>query len=111
VVLRKSKLYKPAFDNFQEALKRDPANWEIHNNLGNLFAEIRDYPQAIQAFQKTLSLNPNEADIYFNFGLIYFAQNDFNQAQELFKKALTINSQHLLAKEYWEKSQTAEKQK
>lgn len=51
--------YSEAFDEFLNALKKDPNNIVAHFNLGRIFEKQGKYKDAFVQYQRTLSLDPN----------------------------------------------------
>jgi tetratricopeptide (TPR) repeat protein len=53
----------------QEAIRRAPAYWQAHANLGNVWRRMHEFDRAIVAFNEALRLNPDCAECLFNKGM------------------------------------------
>jgi tetratricopeptide (TPR) repeat protein len=60
-------------------------------NIGNAFAQKKDYKNAIMAFEKALLKNPDYELAHFNLGIVYTQMGDFTKAIESYNKTLEIN--------------------
>ena len=49
------------------ALKQDFA--EAHNNLGNIFKELKKLEEAQASYLKAIALKPNFAEAHYNLGV------------------------------------------
>src|SRR5882724_4827646 len=49
---------------WQSALRKNPAAWPAHNNLGNLAATEDQFVEAVQYFKEAIRLRPNEASTH-----------------------------------------------
>jgi predicted CXXCH cytochrome family protein len=76
-----------AIENFRQALDRDPAFVQAHNNLANLLADQRRYKEAIGHYRRALELDPGSADIGTNLGLALLDSGDGTGAIEAFRAA------------------------
>ncbi len=84
----KAKQYDKAIDNFQKALALNPNDAELHNAMGNTYAEMGKTTEAQAEFQKSAQLDPASASrAYFNLGAIMYNQGKMDEAVEAFKKA------------------------
>jgi len=79
---------------FEQAVKVDPDNFLMHNNLGNaLLAEGRD-EEAIQHFLTAASYKRNYAEPHYNLGLAYKKRGDAQKAIYHFREALKIKKDY-----------------
>jgi Flp pilus assembly protein TadD len=96
-----------ALESLKEAWAIAPDDWQVNNNLGNLFAQLGDYRNAENFYRRAVRLNRDFADGYFNLGLVYFQQKKFPEAEQYLRRAVTLAGRHQLAEEYLRKiSQT-----
>jgi tetratricopeptide (TPR) repeat protein len=66
---RQSGMYRDAETLYRETLRRNPASWMAHNNLGVILAEIPGrLPEAIAEFEASLRLNPDNRQAENNLG-------------------------------------------
>ncbi|MCC3860796.1 tetratricopeptide repeat protein [Pseudemcibacter aquimaris] len=70
---------------YEEALKIDPNNKQVLNNIGPAYYSVGEYKKAEEAGLKALKLDPNQADpklFLFNF---YVKQNQYDKAWDYYK--------------------------
>ncbi len=81
-----------ALDYFQKVLQVDPNEAAIHNNLGNLDAEMGKSADAAAEFKKAAELDPTHASsYYYNLGAIMVNKGQMDEAAEALKKATDID--------------------
>jgi len=81
--------YTAGLNELREAVRVDPENPEIHNDLALIYREMRMYTQAITHFDKAIELRPDYSEAYNNLGTVYLILADWNRAINCFKTALT----------------------
>ena len=64
----------PAVTKMKAALAMDPQNAELHDGLGSLYAQQKDWTHAQQEFAAAIRLNPNLAAAHLHLGLVMQAQ-------------------------------------
>jgi tetratricopeptide (TPR) repeat protein len=69
-------------------LNRD--DFQVLNNLGSVFLELRQLEEAEKKFLQALALNPDYAHAYTNLGLTYLRQGRFDDALKNYRKALAL---------------------
>ena len=52
--------------NFNFVIKTQPLNSKAHNNLGNVFKEIKNYDEAINSYNKAININQNYLEAISN---------------------------------------------
>ncbi len=82
---------KGSIAEFQQALKMDPSNVNVHNSLGVCFGLIGQHDKARLEFNSALKLDPSEVMAWYNLGFIHMLAGNRNKAIDLFLKANTIN--------------------
>ena len=80
--------YEEAVDAFIEALKLEPSNRKIHNNLALALCKLGRYEEALDAFKR----GGDEASAHYNLGRIYMAERRYEEAIKAFEKALEARS-------------------
>ena len=76
---------------FQQALKMDPANINVHNSLGVCYGLLGEYDKAELEFKSTVKLDHAEVMAWYNMGFIQMLNGDRHKALDLFFKANAIN--------------------
>jgi tetratricopeptide (TPR) repeat protein len=92
------RLYELSLACYQHALKISPANAEIHNNLGDLFYVMKNYPDAEEEYMKALQHNPDNAQYYNNLGLVCYSLKNYEDAEEKFSRAISLQHNFLEAR-------------
>lgn len=77
-----------AFLKFQEALKLDPDNKEIHNALGNVYLRLDEYGNAEEQFEEAVNIDKQYSEAYNNLCFVYYSTGRFERAVETCGKAL-----------------------
>lgn len=84
----KARQFDKATEFYQKAIQAKPDDAELHNGLGNVYAEMGKIPDAQQEFQKSAEINPaNASRAYFNLGAIMYNTGKMDEAAAAFKKA------------------------
>ena len=83
--------YSRALLILNEALKIDPNDSEIYNNLATIFKKIKNYSEAIKFYDYAIKINPIYCDAYNNKGVLLHDSSNYNEAIINFKKAIEIN--------------------
>jgi tetratricopeptide (TPR) repeat protein len=73
----------PAVTKMKAALATDSQNPELHDELGSLYAQQKDWTHAQQEFATAIRLNPNLAGAHVHLGLVMQAQGQANGLTEL----------------------------
>jgi tetratricopeptide (TPR) repeat protein len=76
------KLNKPdsAFSAYQSALKLNPLNATIHNNIGTIYFKSGDYTTALKSFKEAVRLDPKYAEAHANAGSAYGMMQQYDNA-------------------------------
>lgn len=80
-----------ARENYEQALKLNPAFVYAHNELGKLYMSAGRYGEAVTEFQQAIKGLPSYEEAHFNLGLAYLKLNDNIKACESFKKVEEIS--------------------
>ena len=65
-IYRQSNELLKSLDFSKRANLLDPKDYEIHNNLGNLFQDLGRFEEAAFSFKKVVDLNSNFQNAYYN---------------------------------------------
>lgn len=83
-----SKKYTEALSDFLEAVKLDPKNPEIHNNLGMSYYFKGELNLATQHLRKAIELDPKNMDPVNNLANIHYAQGNYAEAKNGYENIL-----------------------
>ena len=75
----------PLLDN----LKSDPNNAELLARIGNIYYDVKQYPEAIDYYHRSLRLQPANAAVRTDMGTAYWYSGNADTALAEFDKALT----------------------
>jgi protein O-GlcNAc transferase len=73
----------PAITKMKAALATDSQNPELHDELGSLYAQQKNWPDAQQEFAEAIRLSPNSAVAHLHLGLVMRAEGQANGLTEL----------------------------
>lgn len=76
---------------YKEALRLDPRNVPIMNDLASFYAREKRDKEAEMLFKRVLEIYSEGAWAYGNLGMFYFRKRDFSQAKLYLEKALEID--------------------
>ena len=89
--------YQLMFDNrnaercYKKALKLEPKNAIVLNNIGSVDMELKLYRAAEHAYRKAIKLNPRSALFRKNLGTAYLAQRAYKRGWKEYQAALAID--------------------
>lgn len=72
----------------EEALKTDPQDKLLYNQIAYLYKELRQYDKAIELLDRYVEIAPSEANPYDSKGEMYAAAGQFDSAIALYRRAL-----------------------
>jgi Tfp pilus assembly protein PilF len=75
---------------FRQALKSEPTNGYVLNNLGLVLYHQDKYADAIRNFEQAVRLDEQNAARHANLGIAYLAMRQYAKAESSFKKALKL---------------------
>jgi tetratricopeptide (TPR) repeat protein len=76
---------------YKTLLESSPDVPEVHQNLGSIYLQKKDYPAAEAAYKKALELRPDSADITASLAAVYRESGQTDKAMELMTKAAGEN--------------------
>ena len=79
-----------AVDCFRRALTIDPSSFTAYNNLGGVFASLRDWDTALIFARAASMLSPASAEIQSNVGDLYLKQKQTEAAIESYRQATVL---------------------
>jgi Tfp pilus assembly protein PilF len=87
------------FDNasaakcYRTALKLDPKNATVLNNMGSIYMATKEFRTAEKAYRKALKLEPKSALFHKNLGTALLADRKYQKGWEAYQQALTLDPQ------------------
>ena len=89
--------YREGMSRYLTAVKLDPENPALLNDLGWLSYKMNRYPEAVAALEKAVVLDPENAMIETNLGLAYQKAGRPEEALTHLERALAISPGYTLA--------------
>jgi tetratricopeptide (TPR) repeat protein len=89
--LKDSGNYKLAILFLEVGLLKNPENWILYNNRGQILDEIGLSNNAIFSYNKAIQYNPKSDTAYYNLGNNYFSIGKYDKALSCYFKALDID--------------------
>ncbi|MEZ0374499.1 MAG: tetratricopeptide repeat protein, partial [Candidatus Sericytochromatia bacterium] len=89
-----------AIASFEQALRLNPQNPNIYNNLGSLYQELGQPEAARHQYARALELKPDHLDALLNAGRLALQQNDAAGGLDAFRRALQLRPDSPLAHHY-----------
>lgn len=91
----KAKKYDQAIETYNKVLALNPDNAGVHNNLGNVYADMGKTDQAKAEFEKAAQMDPGGAARYsFNLGAVLYNSGKVDDAASAFKKATELDPKY-----------------
>jgi tetratricopeptide (TPR) repeat protein len=76
------------------AQELSPESWELHNNLGNVYLHLQQYPDSITHLSKALSIQPDSKVTQYNLGLAYSETGKAAEAKSAFLEVIRMDSSY-----------------
>ncbi len=76
------KMLPEALQYAQKALAADANSWRVHNLLGVIYTDKKEFGGAVDAFKAALQLAPNEPLPHSDLAKVYLAQGRYDEALE-----------------------------
>ena len=75
---------------YRRAIELEPDSFRAYNNLGTLFASLKDGDTALTFLHAALALNPGVAEIHNNVGNVHLARSDLPAAIASYRAAIRL---------------------
>ena len=98
-------MYKEAVNIYQEALKYNPADYDLYYNLGIVFTMLNDFQNAKEFYQRAAELNSLLYNTKYSLAEIALIYKDLEEAKQRFIEA--AEEEELAADAYYELSKIA----
>lgn len=89
-----------ALNYFQQGLAINPDDFEIHNQLGVLYYELKNFDHALLHYVKATHLKPDFVPAHFNLGLLFIQQGKIEFAIKQFHNVETLLPEFMPALRY-----------
>jgi tetratricopeptide (TPR) repeat protein len=84
-----------AIKSYQSALKFNPKEPDIHNNLGVVYRVTAKYNRAIKSYKKALVLKPDFYWSWWGMGITYSDLKEYGKAIDAYRKASEYSNNDL----------------
>ena len=84
------KMLPEALRYAQKALEVDANSWRVHNLLGVIYTDMKEFEQATDAFRAAMRLAPNEPMSHSDLAKVYLAQGRYDEALESANTAVRL---------------------
>ena len=74
----------------QKALAADAESWRVHNLLGVIYTDQKEFGDAIDAFKSAMQLAPNEPMPHSDLAKVYLAQDRYDEALKSVDAAIQL---------------------
>jgi len=81
-----------AVEVYQEAMAVTGRDWDVLNNIGLCYMNMRDYDTAESFFRQSLAETPQDV-VYLNLGKVLTLQQKFKDAEEVYEQAIQNSPQ------------------
>jgi tetratricopeptide (TPR) repeat protein len=93
VVLTKLTRYREAAFALEHAIRINPRNSVVFNNIGGAYSSDGQYKKAVKAFKQAISLKPDFAEARFNLAIVYLKTGDRNIALRQYYELKMLDKQ------------------
>ena len=101
--LRKVGRFNDSMHSYKVALYLDPDNYDIWNNVANLYLLQKDTIKALDTYNYIVDKNPELIDIWLNMGVVYALANQKENAIYSWERALKYQPDNISAIKYLNK--------
>ena len=84
------KMLPEALQYAQKALEADADSWRVHNLLGAIYTDKREFGGAVDAFKVAMRLAPNQPMPHSDLAKAYLAQGRYDEALESVNTAIRL---------------------
>ncbi len=96
--LEQSKDARPAIEQYEKVLKRDPQNETGIRRLAVLHDRTGEFSRSDVYYEKAARNHPKDADLFNDWGYSHYLRNDWPGAEKHLRKALELNHEHAQAR-------------
>jgi protein O-mannosyl-transferase len=91
VTLQQSLVYTDLITLYQDTLRKNPACWMAHYNLGIALHDRGQNDQSIAHYRQAVAIRPEYVEAHYNLARLLVEKGEFEDAIAHYEKALTIN--------------------
>lgn len=91
------KQHKEAISAYQEILKDEPNNTNIHYHLGVALSDTEQWDEAIEHLNKTIELQSNHAQAHNSLGHAHAGKLEFDKALDCYDSAIAADQKYATA--------------
>ena len=84
------KMLPEALQYAQKALAADANSWRVHNLLGVIYTDKKEFEHAVDAFKAAMRLAPNEPMSHSDLAKVYLAQGRYDEALKSANTAIRL---------------------
>jgi tetratricopeptide (TPR) repeat protein len=85
-----SQMYQDVETVWQTTIRKNPAAWMAHNNLGAVLLKKGELDDAIDHFSKAIEIKPDEASAFANLGNAWLRKGEPGEAIFQYQKAVEL---------------------
>jgi protein O-mannosyl-transferase len=87
---RQAGAYRSAEALWRDTLKKNPASWMAHNNLGLILKNQGKTEETERHYRKALQIEPGSGEVHYNLGLILKGAGKLAEAEAQYREALRL---------------------
>jgi Tfp pilus assembly protein PilF len=88
---RQCRMYANLETLWRETIRRNPASWLAHNNLGILYFQRGQFDEAFRCFQDAAKAGPDYAEAHNNLGFMLLQSRQLEAADAEFQQAVRVD--------------------
>ncbi len=73
-----------------QALQKNPSYAPLHNTVGLIMVQLKNYNGAVKAFGRASQLDPKFFEAHMNYGAVNLSFRGFGEAEQAYRKALAL---------------------
>ena len=84
-------------EQYKKILEIDPADYQIRNNLGVVYAQLNLFDEAVEQFKKSIEIKPDYTMAYLNIGALYGNMGRLDDSIAALQKAIEVKPDYAKA--------------
>ncbi len=94
---RQSQIYANLEGLWRDVLRKNPAAWMAHNNLGNLLKDSGRLEEARTEYEQAIAVRPDFAMAHSNLGIVFKRQGRIDDAVRQYRRAVECDPDYASA--------------